>query len=62
MIDLKTCTIEELHKAILSPHAPEMHGELERACMARIAAIPRLPLTGVRWWHYANAQAYPFGN
>jgi len=64
--------IDELHAAILTrevvladgqPSIPVDHGDLEKACMSRIAAIPRLPVPKEgRWWHYAQAQAYPYGN
>lgn len=55
---------EDLHAAILAPNKGwDEHGNLEEACNRRIAAIPRLPLgRDGRWWHYPNAQSYPFGN
>ncbi len=63
---LLDCTLAELHTAIKSGYLgiwPVDHADLEKACMARIAAIPRLPLSrDGRWWHYPNSTAYPWGN
>lgn len=63
---LLSLKVPELHQAILNKRFADValdHGDLERACTARIAAIPRLPLSrDGRWWHYPNAHGYPFGN
>ena len=67
---LLNCRVEELHFAIINHRLPidgqivsVDHADLERACAARIAAIPRAPLSrDGRWWHFPNSHAYPFGN
>lgn len=55
--------LADLHQLIVSPHPQELHGNIEDACMLRIARIERLPLgPDGRWWHYPNAHAFPYGN
>lgn len=56
---IKSLTIDELHLAILSARFD--HGDLERSIQARIAALPRIPLTVERWWSFPKAHSYPFG-
>jgi hypothetical protein len=56
-------TVDELHRFIVTNTDMKLHGDIERACIQRIANIERLPLgRDGRWWHYAQAQAFPFGN
>lgn len=59
--DLCRLTVAEFHTAIIERQAD--HGDIERACHRRIAAIPRLPLpAGGRWWSFPKAGAYPFSD
>lgn len=59
--DLCGLSIPDFHNAIIERKAD--HGDIERACHKRIAAIPRLPLpAGGRWWSFPKAGAYPFGD
>lgn len=60
---LVSLTQKEFHNIIVNPHPVEMHGDIEAACLVRIAKIERLPLgPDGRWWHYPMAHAYPYGN
>lgn len=52
---------DDLHQVILKRELD--HGDMERICTERIAAIPRLPLpAGGRWWSFPKAGSYPYGN
>ncbi len=63
-IDLLTCLVADLRWAIRN-RQPGQSGDVESAISKRIALIERSPITSTRdgrWWHFANATAWPFGH